>query len=119
LSCIARSRTLGESTKGRAVVLAAVARPSRAFLYIATKSCPRGRNWPYLRDSGCAGGDQAMSPLGPIGNIRDIFDQLVGPHQERGGTSTPIALAVLRLIASSNFVGGLITTEVADSSRSL
>jgi hypothetical protein len=42
----------------------------------------------------------------PIGNIRDIFDQLVGPHQERGGTSTPIALAVLRLIASSNFVGG-------------
>ena len=46
-----------------------------------------------------------------------LFDQLVGPRQERSGTSTPIGLPVLRLIAGSNFAGGLITTKVADSSR--
>jgi hypothetical protein len=32
-------------------------------------------------------------------------------RKERSGTSTPIALAVLRLIASSDFVGGLIVVK--------
>ena len=42
-----------------------------------------------------------------IGDIARLFDHLVGAGEQRGGTSRPSALAVLRLITSSNLVGCL------------
>ena len=41
-------------------------RPSGEFLYIAIKSCPRGRDWPCLGDFGCAGGEAGHVAFGVI-----------------------------------------------------